>query len=102
MIQLQVIRSRPDAALVLADVMASHSHTDEISVFVAGMSSGCNMPVSMSLLQVAKFEHQSCCHMVMIVACNHMTVITDHDRHLKKTMLCFVFDDRHGCICLFL
>ena len=45
-VQLQVIRSRPDAALVLADVMTVHSHTDEISVFVAGRSQRCNISVN--------------------------------------------------------
>lgn len=47
-----MIRSRPDAKLVLRGVMAAHSHTAEISVFIAGGSSSCNVSVSDGILPV--------------------------------------------------
>ena len=47
--QMQVIRSRPDADSVLRNVLAAHSHIVEISVFVAGMSSCYIMSVTVSI-----------------------------------------------------
>ena len=83
-IQLQVIRSRPDAYQVIRGVMAAHRQTPEISVFVAGKlfmlhdSTNAHMAA-----RFHKSQQSCCCRCCMAQACNN-TYHTHTCMHMVK------------------